>query len=241
MKIGEDVDYEWDILVIGNDIHAVRYAYENKVPILFNCMPFFHSYEASSNDGFDTLEEEWAFKSYSLYEWCLNPFANSIDKIRIDSSNRIIKIFTVTNSVYTISYSQIHLFDLENIFGLEENFSFATSHFRVLDWFDARGLSHFSSDRIETRDKFINNIIFFNSTRMDGHHGYRDIVCESFLSQNQLKGAEYTDTMARFKVQSILKQNGLNNTALKFWKREIGPVRKVTTHKEPESVFWSGG
>ena len=225
MKIGEDVDYEWDILVIGNNIHAVRYAYENKVPILFNCMPFFHSYEASSNDGFDTLEEEWAFKSYSLYEWCLNPFANSIDKIRIDLGKKKLKVFTSSGPKYEILYQNVFIFSLQGVYGLEHTFDEELLGYRVLDWFDVKRGGTIDLDLLEDKNtNFVKKIQLFTSTRRDGNHQSKDLVSESFLSRDQLNSIDYSDTMSKFKTISALRSNGCPNVKLELWRRDVAPV-----------------
>ena len=73
----------------------------------------------------------------------------------------------------------------------------------------------------------MNIIKFFKSKRIDGDQKYLDLLCESFLSDKQLKSFEYSDTMVRFKVEDLLKEHGVTNPRMSLWKREIFPVYKT--------------
>ncbi len=232
------VDFKLSSVIIGNGIDAIRTALERKVYILRNRDPHMHSYEPSSTTD-SSLEEEWASLSYELFNLGLDPFTNRIKTVRVDSDNKTIRVLTSEESAYNLHYDDLFVFDLANVYGLESYFSVTKERYRVVDWFDARGISTLTQKIINTGDNFVRIIKFFNSCRVDGDHPYQDLLCESFLTEDQLKNPEYTDTMARFKTISILKSMGFDQVNLKLWRRDVYPVTSILC-RELESVSWAG-
>lgn len=207
------VDYEWETVVIGADLDAVRFAYDNKYFLIKNRSPHHHSYEG--------LEDEWADKIYQLYEMALVPFTDKSRGIRIFPERKVIKVFT-DRKAYTINYNNLHLFDDENVEGKCLNRELL--HYRVVDWFDCHGLFDVANNVIITKDRFVQKIVFFKSLRIDGDQRYLDLLCESKLTKDQLKNFEYGQTMARFKVVDLLEKSGIKDPKMTFWKRDIYPV-----------------
>ena len=208
-------DYEWGSVVVGADLDAVRFAYDNKCLLIKNRPPYHHSYE-------DT-EQEWAEKIYQLYEMALVPFADKSNNIRVYPEEKILKVFTDRN-VYTVRYEKLHMYDDENVEGAPLDRELL--HYRVIDWFDCQGLYDLDFDEITTEDKFVNKIKLFKTRRIDGNQKYLDLLCESFLTDKQLKNFDFGDTMARFKVMDILKKRGIDNPRMSLWKRDVFPVYK---------------
>jgi hypothetical protein len=184
--------------------------------LIKNRPPYHHSYE--------DVEQEWAEKIYQLYEMALAPFTDKSINLRIFPEEKILKVYT-DRDVYTISYDNLHLYDDENIEGSSLNRELL--HYRVVDWFDCQGLYDLDFDEITTDDKFVHLIRFFKTRRIDGDQRYLDLLCESFLTDNQLKNFDYSDTMARFKVTDILKKRGVANPRLLLWKRDTYPIYKT--------------
>ncbi len=210
-----DVDYIWKDVVIGADLDAVSFAYENSYFLIKNRSPYHHSYEG--------IEEEWAEKSYQLYNLGLTPFTDKLYKIRVSLEDKFIKVFTDRN-VFSIQYVNLYVFDDENLEGTSLDRELL--YYRVIDWFDCQGLYDLDFDEIETEDKFVHKVKFFKTQRIDGNQRYLDLLCESFLGVNQLKSFDYSDTMARFKIMDLLEKHGINKVKLSLWKRELYPVYK---------------
>jgi hypothetical protein len=209
------VDYEWGVVVIGADLDAVRFAYDNKYFLIKNRPPHHHSYE--------DVEQEWSEKIYQLYDMALVPFTDKPNNIRVYPEEKILKVFTDRNA-YVIRYEKLHMYDDENVEGVSLNRELL--HYRVIDWFDCQGLYDLDFDEITTDDKFVNIIKLFKTRRIDGNQKYLDLLCESFLTAYQLKNFDYGDTMARFKVADLLKKRGVAKPRLSLWKRDIYPVYK---------------
>ena len=222
------VDFCWEDVVIGACLGSARFACDNNFFLIKNRDPHYHSYE--------NKEEEWAQKIYELYNAGRLPMVEKITGLRVDPEARTVKILTDYENL-CIKYNKLHLFDLDNVFGLENFAKTTLVGYRVLDWFDARGLGNPDISNIDLDHNFVRNIRFFKSCRLDGDQPYKDLVCESFLTENELKNVEYTDTMSRFKILSVLEQHGLGSVKLKLWKRDVYPV-KETIYKEQNSIFW---
>jgi len=211
----QGVDFTWKNVVVGADLDAVRFAHNNKYFLVKNRAPYHHSYELA--------EEEWATKTYELYSLGLAPFTDKSNNLRICLEDKLIKIFT-DRSMYMVHYDNLYVFDDENI----EGFSLdrETVHYRVIDWFDCQGLYGLDFNEIITEDKFVHKITLFKTRRIDGDQKYLDLLCESFLTDKQLKSFDYSDTMARFKVTDLLKKRGVTRPRMSLWKRDAYPTYK---------------
>ena len=214
-KMDAVVDFEWENVVVGADLDAVRFAHDKKYFLIKNRAPYHHSYE-------DT-EEEWAEKLYQLYDLALVPFTNKSSNIRVFTEDNLMKVFTDHN-VFVIKYKNLYVFDDENVEGFSINRELL--HYRVVDWFDCQGLYDLGFDEITTDDKFVHIIRFFKTRRIDGDQRYLDLLCESFLTDKQLKSFDYSDTMARFKIADLLVKRGVKVRML-LWKRDIYPIYRT--------------
>ena len=210
-----DADFKWKNVVIGADLDAIEFAHDNNFFLIKNRSPHHHSYEKTENI--------WAEKSYELYNLGLAPFADKVSSIRITPEEKLIKVIT-HKSVFTVQYEELHLFDTENVSGVSLKREIV--HYRVVDWFDCKGLYDLDFDEIATEDQFVNKIKLFKTLRIDGDQKYLDLLCESFLTEDQLKSFDYSDTMARFKVADLLKKHGIDKVQMVLWKRDVYPIYK---------------
>lgn len=210
------VDFEWENVVIGADLDAVEFAHKNNYFLIKNRTPYHHSYESA--------EEEWAEKIYQLCDLALVPFTDKSNKIRIFPEEKFIKVFTDHN-VFVVKYENLHVLDDKNVEGVSLNRKLL--YYRVVDWFDCQGLYDLDINEITTDDKFVYVVKFFKTQRIDGNQRYLDLLCESFLTDNQLKSFDYGDTMVRFKVLDLLEKRGINKVKMSLWKRDVYPVYKT--------------
>ena len=207
-----DADFKWRDVVIGADLDAVQFAHDNKYFLIKNRLPYHHSYEG--------VEKIWAQKIYQLFDLGLVPFTDKTSNIRVSPEEKLIKVFT-DNHVFTVEYESLHIFDLENVFGVDQRRNLV--HYRVVDWFDCQGIYDLDVCEIITEDRFVNKIKFFKTLRIDGDQRYLDLLCESTLTEKQLKNFEYSDTMARLKITDLLKKRNIN-AKISLWKREVYPI-----------------
>ena len=215
MKNPAVADFFWDNVVIGSDLDAVEFAHDNGYYLIKNRNPHHHSYEA--------VEAKWAEKSYQLYNHGLCAFTDKVEALRVDPEKKTIKVSTSSAS-FLIQYRELHLFDTDNVSGISLNRQLA--HYRVLDWFDCKGLHSLGDKQVSTGDDFVSRIVFFKTSRIDGNQRYLDLLCESFLTEEQLKNFDYSDTMVRLKAAGILKKYCGKDVEMKLWKRDVYPVYK---------------
>ena len=234
-----DVDFYWPVLVIGSELNAVRYASENKAHILFNRDPYIHSYQRACSESDSTIEQNWAETSYGLYNSGKCPFQNSISKIRVHRDKNLIKVYTRSEKKYTVQYKKLCIFDLENVYGLEDISREEIINYRVLDWFDVKTTGGIiPSEAIEDKQSlFVRKIVFFDSTRIDGTNAHKDILAESILNPDQLNNVNFTDTVSRFKVIGMLKEVGFVRPKIELWKRDVYPLKKITPKVEENIIF----
>ena len=79
---------------------------------------------------------------------------------------------------------------------------------------------------------FVKDIYFYKSERIDGDHKKKDLVAVSYLNKEQIQLFDYSDTIARFKVQSLMKEAGIvgarNGTS------EDGSQKNQSVRVEPD-------
>ena len=204
-------DFVYEHVVLGAELDAVNFALDNNALLIKTREPHYHSYQPE--------ESEWAEKIYKLGLLGLIPFGDKLVKTRVEDD--ILRVIC-GNNTYIISYEKLHVFDDENV----EGFSLdrQTSLYRVVDFFDCRGLYSLDFDEIQTEDSFVSKIKLFKTTRIDGNNKYMDLFCESLLTEQQLKDFDYSDTIARLKIESLLKERGVDKVDMKLWKRSVYPI-----------------
>ena len=222
------VDFCWQDVVIGYCLEAVRFAHKCGFFLIKSAPPCHHSYEG--------VQEEWAQKAYEIYNTGRSPIVEKVTNLRVSPEDKRITIFTDYDN-FIVEYNRLHLFSMDNVFGLEQEAKTKLVGYRVLDWFDVKGAPVHELNEITLDGNFIKNIRFFKTCRLDGDQPYKDLVCESFLTEKQLKSVDFTDTMARFKATSILVEHGLGKPKLELWKRDVYPI-KETIYKEQNSIYW---
>ena len=108
-KVIVDADFKWKDVVIGADLDAVEFASDNGFFLIKNRAPYHHSYE--------NVEVAWAKKSYELYNLGLAPFVDKVLNIRVIPEEKLIKVMA-QNTVFSIQYETLHVFDTENVAGV---------------------------------------------------------------------------------------------------------------------------
>ena len=198
-------------VVLGAELAAVDFALDNSALLIKTREPHYHSYQSE--------EAEWAEKIYKLGMQGLVPFGDKLVKIRVEDD--ILRVIC-DNNTYSIRYEKLRVFDDENV----EGFSLdrQTCLYRVVDFFDCRGLFDLDFDEIQTEDNFVNKIKLFKTPRIDGNNRYMDLLCESFLTEEQLNNFDYSDTMVRLKTEHMLQEKGIKKLNMKLWKRSIYPI-----------------
>lgn len=187
-------------IVIGGNLDALSYSYKNNLPLVINklCSPYRFEPEKKAL---------WNKLYFMLSLSGLNILGDKTDNIRIDKEE--LMITTKDSKVIKIKYDKLVLFDDRSISGLPLP-SKKTEEFIVLDWMDAENCMMHNHEKINTNDNFVKKIYFYPTDRIFGNHTTKkDLIVVSRLTKKQLQDFRYSDTMARFKTEKMLKNIGI--------------------------------
>ena len=218
-------------VVVGSNLPALIYSYLNNLPIIINNNVNYDSHDFLCSDidlrplGFEDhsarlkksngTHEVGAPREYvrdrimfnlSLSGLIYNTFIPT--SVRI-SDNNVLTIFSKSRK-YQIKYSDLHLFDCENIVGIElkkENVVY-----EVYDRMDIRHSNGNEVEYIEGGDEFVSQIYICPSDRNGAKKDDKDVICKSFITSQQLKSFEYSDTIVRIKATSMMKDEGFSGS-----------------------------
>jgi len=259
----EDHIYHYDNLVIGSDLNAVIFAYLKGYPLVINRDVYPFRFDCFDCDvdldelslGLEEIQlqektlgpsklDAYKHLSFVLGLAGLLPLGNGVFSCRLKENN-LFKITTKNSRMIQIKFERLYVFNDENISGLPEPIeSLNEGMFKVLDWIDATSCTTHLHQYFETEDDFIREIYFYPTERLDGNHPTKkDLVAISYLSGEQLKEYDYSDTYAKFKVLSMMKEAGIKGArngrdmldktkykhyALKLqpYKREVASLQK---------------
>ena len=229
--------YQFESVVVGYSLRAAQYAYHNEYPIILNLdkPPFaFDSVPADEGDATYTTraEELWCTMLFEHGMKGLVPFGSGNAKVNI-SGNRM--IVSVRDSFLVgIDFKKCFIFEDDFVTSENNVLSKADGKFRVLDWIDVRVGSDHCIDILRDDSDFVNTVYFYQSERVDGNHNKKDCVAVSYMNSDEISKFEYSDTMAKFKVQKMMTGAGITgakrgvdaNNRQKLSKIKLEPRRR---------------
>ena len=143
------------------------------------------------------------------------PFSDKITAIRINRKEKVITISSQGKST-ELKYKKLRIFDDKNVYGISDLQIISTRErdkkYKVHDWFAVRSGCRHKFDYISTQEDFVRELYFYPSDRIDGNHDLKDLVTVSYLTRQQLNSIEYSDTYARLKAKSTMKEYGIRGT-----------------------------
>lgn len=204
--------YEYDNIVIGNDLKAVYFAFKEGYPIILSELrkPF-NADELLNGENKKQLMEYYI----SLLSLAgLVPFAIKVDNIRIEDKKVFVSgkrpwlaEITINDTIHNFLDSKVHKKTL----------------FKVVDWIDTRscGLHEFREIN-DKKDNFVKQIIFYPSYRdpearlfdivkSDKKYGdlTKDIQAISYLTEKQIEDPEFSPVYSRIKVKAMMLESGI--------------------------------
>jgi hypothetical protein len=206
--------YDFQEVVVGHSLSAVKYAYENKIPLILNTrnkpFPFDEVEEIDIPElqlKTTNAETAWSFMVLEHAMSGLVPFGTSIDSIRFENN----KMFISLGGAFSVhvDFKKCLMFDNENV-TIEEASQSEKEDYRVLDWFNVRSGGKHDVDLLKTSESFVNKVYFYKSERVDGNKNIKDCVSESFMTHSELNSFDASPTMVRFKVEKLMKGNGIS-------------------------------
>ena len=203
-------------VVIGYSLEAVCYSFVNDCHLIINSLrrPFeFDIIEDNENLKWLSTRNKLEAWSQVVLEQSLDgfcPFGSHVESIRIEDNT--IKVVPESGTLIEIEFENCYIFEDENVTVPNELVKKRGDMYRVFDWMNVRTGTTHKFDTIETKDPFINKIHFYKSRRIDGQHNKKDLVAESFLANDQLEEFDFSETMAKFKIQSVMGAKGIRGS-----------------------------
>lgn len=258
------MDLVYEDIVIGSDTRALLFAFVNRYPILYTSPrrpPRFDLLDLDIELGFLKIENtpsiyqsfgyeiEFGSPKTDLWEKLmfllsfegLNPMSNLCDTIRYDGN--ILVCSSEYSRLCSVEFERCHYFGDDNINKLLTTKAVKNPTYLCYDYIAFnRGGKH-EIDYITTDDDFASKIWFYSSDRICGNTGVKDACVLSKLTAKELQDFEYSETMVAFKLDRILRDNGmlgvfkeLSKTGKPLYRKfKISPIeRKRYLLDEPE-------
>tara|TARA_B100000085_G_C18479385_1_gene486579 strand:- start:242 stop:1054 length:813 start_codon:yes stop_codon:yes gene_type:complete len=234
-------------------LQAVIFGFINKYPIFFT--------EPSKPEKFDYFNAQLDFKSimgynkvselvtnkgtikvglekYLLWEKLIFlmalegrvPLSNLCNKMRYDD-----KKIVCTNEyskIYEFTFDTCYYFGDANISNLVNYKKSTNKTYFCYDYIAMHKGGKHKYDLISTDDDFIKQIWFYSSERIYGDTGVKDACLVSVLDEGQLWDPNYSETIARFKFEKILKNHGVRGPLNGQNKRYSIKTSHMARHKK---------
>ena len=208
--------YEKDTIVIGGDLRALLYAYDNELPVIYTdsrCPLQFDEIEHESLSvlGLDPSRphkqsELWARTNFFLGLSGLLPMGDNASGMRITENQ--LSITTNNSRNIKFNFNKLVIINDDKIFGLPQVKKEIREKSRVIDWVNVRsGCSH-NVLHLHSDADFVKEIIFYPTDRSDNRN-LKDLVAISYLTDEELDDFNFSDTMAKFKVTEMMKEAGI--------------------------------
>tara|TARA_R110000824_G_scaffold150209_6_gene320746 strand:+ start:4883 stop:5680 length:798 start_codon:yes stop_codon:yes gene_type:complete len=192
--------YQFDKIVVGGNLGALSYCCKHNIPLLIN--------RADPPRRFEPDKSELWDKLYFLLSLSgLNLLGDMASTVRILGNELSVATKGLKN--IKMNFNELTVFDDRFVTGLPMPIK-EKNEFIVLDWMDATRCTSHNYKHLFTKNNFVKEVHFYPTDRIDGNHtNKKDLVAVSYLTKEQLQNFEYSDTYARFKVEKLLKENGI--------------------------------
>lgn len=230
--------FEYQKIVIGSSLSAPIFAYVNDCPVFFTepDMPFRFDFlspshtpigipcEAKTLLSFDDEMEVgtrkqvlWDRLYFLLSLKGLTPLSNLCKTIRCNEES--IVCLNEYSKIFEASFDKCYYFGDPNASGFVRKNKLDEHSYICYDYIAFNSGGKHEVDFIHTSDDFISEIWFYSSDRIDGNTPVRDACAVSKLTESQLIDFDYSETMARFKVLKIMKDNGMRGKLSGYTKK----------------------
>ena len=190
-------------ITIGGSLNALQWAYQHGTRLIINKPSFPPPYEPSST------KLAWGLLYYKLMMDGKIIGGDYVNAVRIDSDEIIVAC--KNNVINRTIYDKITLFDDENVIGLPDQKE-EVDQFTVIDTMLA--VSFVFKDTaftLKTGDDLVSEIYIHK----DYVNSPAKIAVVSNLTKEQLHSFDFSDTMAKFKAETILKDAGFTGNFMK--------------------------
>ena len=216
--------YEYNTIVIGNDLNAFLYSFINNIPIIRNIYsppPFFDLFDlhniSYNSDLYDRTQRDlnlekdkipkidvWNYISTLLGLNGLSPLSDKVKTIRIQDN--LLKVFTSNSRVVKFKFENLVIFDDRNIEGITSSYEKIKGKYRILDWYKVLSGCKHDSDYILGDDDFVKEIYFYPSEK---NPKFKHLVAVSHIAEECLMDPTYSEIYVRYRVLDMMREAGI--------------------------------
>jgi len=234
----------YENVVIGSDLRSVIFAYVNKYPLFFTAprrpsrfdyfCPTVELEHMSIPPISQILKTPDGFKEVGIPKNLLwerlvfllslrgdLPLSNMCDKIRYNGEK--IVCTNEYSKIHEFGFDTCHYFGDSYTFGLVDFVEKPQPSYLCYDYIAFHKGGKHEIDYISTGDDFVGEIWFYSSDRIDGNTGVKDACVVSSLTPEQFGDPDFSETIARFKMEKILDDHGIR-----------GPLNGYTPNGRPK-------
>ena len=261
MSRKKELVFEKDEIVIGGDLRALIYSYFHEIPVIYSSLhpPLrFDKFDKFLDPtlgvlGFPegqicTPRQVWERLVFLLGISGLMPINNLENTLRV-AENRL----TVSTGTKLINFkfNKLVIYEDKGIAGLTRVSEEKRKKNRVVDWINVRSGCRHDHLYLEDDDDFVKEIYFYPTERSDNKK-LKDLAAVSYLTDEQLKDFNFSDTMAKFKIKKMMKEAGIrgarngrdvkNPEKYKYYAVKVEPAERevwpdVVRYYEPDERF----
>ena len=228
----KDVSVKRDV-VIGHSTADLLDAIETRKYVILNGPPPPKYKTLKFGKGRLSHESLWVRAYWQLFFSNLI-YPGSISSIEIETENKTITLFTKSGQTEVNFTGLLEISSLDKVAPLEILGETAEGYI-VEDYFNVtRGTLH-TEWQICLDSNFVQSLNFYIADRLDGNVKRKDLVAVSHLDASELLEFEYSDTYAKFKVESVLSDHPSFTSPVEVV-HVFRDIRKKTSFKSLESA-----
>jgi hypothetical protein len=201
----EDIELYYKKINVGKTLTCLLHSFKTEIPcILTDPTPPFKFDEEISNYDFSFLgidkgqpHQAWDRLCFILSASGMLLFPNNILSHRLYENK--IEIFTNNNQKIIVNFDRINIFDEE-----ETGWSYLYDYY---DW--KSGSLHDVQALEDPESNFVKKIIFYSSERERVNKEVKDLVCISYVRNDEIDDLEVSPTYTRLKTMRMLKENNI--------------------------------
>ena len=235
--------YHYNKLVIGHTLDAIIYANKTNSFFIRNSMDGIFPFDEIDDDtDLGSIKHPFSKKrdlfNFLLYGLALKgkvALTDMVETIRINEEAKTLYVITNRSAKIEASYGEIRIFDTDKISSPAFDVK-SPKMYRVYDWYNVKsGLKH-KHDFLLSGDDFCKKVYFYLSPRFHGNknRGLKDLAVESILTRKQLHDANYSDSISRLKVISMMRDAGIKGAG-NGGGRHL-PVKLELNRREVEAI-----
>jgi len=232
-------EYHFEKLIIGGSLESLLYCFINNCklvlindlyPLEVETVPYHDSLRLLGYAPTETIykSELWDRLTLVLSLTGIIVIPNTLSSVReIDGG---LVVITENNKRIKLFSEQILSFDVIN-----------KKRITMVDWFDVRsGNNHGHAIIEDPKEKFINKIHFYTSSRVGSNKNMKDIFAVSNLNVDQSMDVNHGEGIARLKVLGMMKNAGIRGQSNGFDKsgrRLHYALRIEHTHRQLRPIY----